>query len=201
MSKTLVHLVRHAEVHNPNNIWYGRLEGFDLSERGFRQAEELAGYFGHHEIQAVYSSPLSRAMQTSSAIATMLGVEVQIDQDLIETGSRLEGKAGGWRVIRNPWNLRHFMNPMLPSWGEPYVDVRARMAAAIERIRRAHEGKEAIAVSHMTPILVARLFYGQNPRPPWRAGLPCERASVTTLEFEGDRCISTDYRPVGSHVF
>ena len=40
--ETIVHLVRHGEVHNPDAILYGRSTGFHLSERGLRMADRIA---------------------------------------------------------------------------------------------------------------------------------------------------------------
>ena len=198
--RTLVHLVRHAEVHNPANVWYGRLEGFKLSERGLRQAKALAEYFADNDIAAVHCSPLTRAIQTATPIAERHGIEIEIDDGLIESETKLQGRPGDMRLFRNPLNARHFINPMRPSWGESYASTGARMAEVIEKLRRACAGREGIAVSHMTPVLVARLLVEGNPRPPWRAGLPCRRASVTTLEFENDSYVRTIYEPVGSSV-
>jgi broad specificity phosphatase PhoE len=198
--RTLVHLVRHAEAENPHNIWYGRLEGFRLSERGLRQVEALVQYFAHTHVQAVYSSPLTRALQTATPIAQSLGLELEVDDDLIESEAKLEGNPGDLRLLRNPLNIRFFLNPMRPSWGEPYKRIRSRMGRAIDRIMQAHAGGEAIAVSHQTPVVVARLMVEQNRKPPWRAKIPCTQASVTTLEYEDGRYVATHYEPVGSSV-
>ena len=40
--KTIVHLLRHGEVHNPQGILYGRSTGFHLSERGRAMADRVA---------------------------------------------------------------------------------------------------------------------------------------------------------------
>lgn len=198
---TLIHLVRHAEVENPGNIWYGRLEGYVLSERGLRQADAVAEYLSSRPIAAVYMSPMERAIQTADKIAARHSLEPQVEPDLIESMSKLEGKPGDMRLFRNPLNARHFINPFRPSWGESYNSTSARMLAAVERMRGKHAGGEAVAVSHMTPILVARLRIEGNPKPPWRAGLPCRRASVTTIEFDDDgKYLSTNYEPVGSSI-
>jgi broad specificity phosphatase PhoE len=198
--RTLIHLVRHAEAENPDNIWYGRLEGFFLSQRGLRQVDALMQYFAGSKVQAVYSSPLTRALQTATPIAESLGLPLKVDEDLIESESKLEGWPGDVRLLRNPLNARYFLNPLRPSWGEPYKSIRLRMGRAVDRIRDAHTGGEAIAVSHMTPVLVARLMIERNPKPPWRAKLPCARASITTLEFDDNRYVATRYQPVGSEI-
>lgn len=197
---TLVHLVRHGEVENPLNIWYGRMEGFGLSERGRRQAEVLGRHFAGRKIEAVFSSPMERALQTAAPIAQAVGVEVAVVDDIIESYTKLQGKTGNWRMFRNPLLLRHFLLPSRPSWGEPYLHIRKRMSASLVSMARAHEGGEVVAVSHMTPILVARLWAGQNRRAPWRAKLACTHASITTLEFEGEQWGCTGYLEVGAEV-
>lgn len=198
--RTLVHLVRHAEVENPANTWYGRLDGYVLSERGMRQAKALGQHFAERELAGIYSSPLTRAIQTSEAIAQATGLEVVEEVNLIETVTHLEGGPADWRVFRKPKNFRYFVNPLRPSWGEPYPQVRRRMLAAIDRIRREHPGAESVAVSHMSPILIARLMIEGTRRPPWATGTPCARASVTTLAFEDDHYAGTEYVEVGSSI-
>jgi broad specificity phosphatase PhoE len=42
MTRTVVHLVRHGEVRNPDGMLYGRLPGYRLSDRGERQAAQVA---------------------------------------------------------------------------------------------------------------------------------------------------------------
>jgi broad specificity phosphatase PhoE len=197
--RTLIHLVRHAEVENPKNTWYGRLEGFGLSERGLRQAAALGEEFAAAKIAAIYSSPLTRTTETAAAIAEPHGLEVQIDPDIIESETLLQGKPVD-RLFLNPMNLRYFLNPFRPSWGESYESIRQRMLRAIERMRTQHAGAEVIALSHMTPILVGRISIEGNRLPPWRARLRCARASVTTLEFEDDRHLGTRYEEIGTRV-
>lgn len=197
---TLIHLVRHAEVENPHAVWYGRLPGFVLSERGRRQAAALAEYFQDHDMVGVYSSPLERAMQTAEVIAEPKGLKVVTDEDLIESDTYLQGKPGSARVLRNPLNWRFFVNPFRPSWGESYSSIRARMLEAVERIRERHARGEAAVVSHMTPILVARMRLEGDRRPAWGAQPPCGKASVTSLEFDGDKFVRTQYVDVGRAV-
>ena len=198
--RTFIHLVRHAEVENPNNIWYGRLEGFKLSERGLRQAAALRYYFEDRPLAAVYSSPLERAMQTARATAEPQGMEPIEELDIIESETRLQGKPGDGRLFRNPLNLRHFINPYKPSWGESYSSIAERMIRAVYRMRNEHAGKEVVAVSHMTPIIVARLRVEGRRTHPWRARVACARASITSLEFEDDRFLSSRYRDLGTAV-
>jgi broad specificity phosphatase PhoE len=198
--RTLIHLVRHAEVENPRNVWYGRLEGFVLSARGRRQAATLGERFEKHDLAAIYSSPLERAVETAEAIARPHDLEVQVNEDIIESETRLQGKYGDLRLFRNPLNLRFFVNPYRPSWGESYKNISDRMGRAVERMLEEHRGNEVVAVSHMTPISTARLRAEKQARPPWRGRILVARASITTLEYNDDRFVKATYEDVGSRV-
>lgn len=198
MTTTVVHLVRHAEVENPDNIWYGLLDGFPLSAKGRETAEALGQYFADHPLAAIYASPLTRAQETADAIARARGLDVVTCRDVIETQSHLQGQHADRRVFLNPRNLRYFVNPFRPSWGEPYRSVAARMVRAVEAMRIAHPDGEVVAVSHMTPIMIGRLAVEGRPLRPWLAKIVCRRGSVTSLVFEGDRYARTAYQEVGT---
>lgn len=198
MTTTVIHLVRHAEVENPDNIWYGHLEGFPLSDIGRQTAEALGEFFASHPLAAIYASPLARAQETAGAIATARGLEVVTCRDIVETQSHLQGQYADRRVFLKPGNLRYFVNPLRPSWGEPYRSVAARMVRAVEAIRLAHTGEEVVAVSHMTPIQIGRLAIEGRPLRPWLPKVPCRRGSLTTLEFDDGAYARTLYQEVGT---
>ena len=68
--KTIVHVMRHGEVHNPDKILYGRLPDYHLSERGRAQAQAVADWLALRDIVYVVASPLERAQETAEPIAT-----------------------------------------------------------------------------------------------------------------------------------
>ena len=198
---TVVHLLRHGEVHNPGKILYGRLPGFRLSDAGIAMAEKAAGWFSGRDVTLLVSSPLERAQQTAAPIAEVLSLPVQIDDRLIEAGNAFEGlRVGvGDGALRQPqhwWKLR---NPFRPSWGEPYVEIAARMLAAVEAARDTARGHEAVLVSHQLPIWTLRLHlegrrYVHDPR-----RRQCGLASVTSVSYDGDRMDSISYaEPAGA---
>mgnify|MGYP001108987819 FL=1 len=82
---TKVHVMRHGEVHNPEQILYGRLPGFYLSERGQEQARAVAEALAGSDIVAIIASPLERAQQTAAPIAERHGLSIATDPDLIES--------------------------------------------------------------------------------------------------------------------
>jgi broad specificity phosphatase PhoE len=194
--QTRVHLIRHGEVHNPGRILYGRLPGFRLSETGRAQAIAAADMLADADIVAVIASPLQRAQETAAPIAARHDLEVDIDEDLIESANIFEGKRvspgdGAWRNPRYWWHLR---NPITPTWGEPYAEIAARMATAVDKARARAAGHEVVCVSHQLPVWTVRQHLSgkrlwHDPR-----RRQCDVGSVTTLIFDGDRLVDVDYR-------
>ena len=140
--QTRVHVVRHGEVHNPSGILYGRLPGFRLSDTGRAQADAVAEALADRDVVAVIASPLQRAQETATPIAAKHGLAVDTDPDLIESENFFEGRRvgpgdGAWRDPRFWWRLR---DPFTPSWGEPYADIAARMAGAVDKARARARG-------------------------------------------------------------
>ena len=175
MSHTIIHLVRHGEVYNPDRILYGRIPDYHLSARGQSMAAATAQSFANHDIALLWSSPLERAQETAG-------------------GNRFEGlRVNSWRSqLINPIRWPLMWNPALPSWGEHYVDIAARMMDAVDSARRQAAGHEGILVTHQLPIVcVQRTILGQplahNP-----SNRVCDLASVTSLVFRGDQLV--DYR-------
>ncbi|MGH3695653.1 MAG: histidine phosphatase family protein [Pseudonocardiaceae bacterium] len=200
MSRTVVHLLRHGEVHNPERILYGRLPGFRLSELGVRQAERLAVHLGHHDVVHVAASPLLRAQQTAAPIATVHGLDLVIDEELIEAGNVFEGSRMpvGHGALRDPLFLTKLRNPFRPSWGEPYREIAERMLAAVHRARRRAAGHEAVCVSHQLPIWTLRRHLDQRRlwHDPRRR--QCSVASLTSLVFAGEALVEVVYsQPAG----
>jgi broad specificity phosphatase PhoE len=199
-SETVVHLVRHGEVYNPDGVLYGRLPGFRLSEAGEKMAVQVADALRGHDIRVVRSSPLERAVQTAAPIATAADVEPTTDDRLIESDNFFEGKTFGVGdgSLKNPSVWRHLWNPFRPSWGEPYVEVAARVLAAVADARDAAVGHEAVLVSHQLPIEVTRRSVEGGHlwhRPDRRK---CALASITSLVYLGDRLVRVDYsEPAG----
>jgi broad specificity phosphatase PhoE len=192
---TVVHLLRHGEVHNPAGVLYGRLPGYNLSELGRKMAERVAEHFAGQDVTHLGSSPLERAQQTAAPTAAALGLPVQIDERLIEADNVFEGKTFGVGdgSLRRPAHWVHLRNPLRPSWGEPYRDLARRMLAAIADARDAARGHEALLVSHQLPIWTARSF--ATGRRLWHdpRKRQCALASLTSFTYQGDELVSVSY--------
>jgi broad specificity phosphatase PhoE len=192
---TVVHLVRHGEVHNPEKILYGRLPGYHLSELGRQMAEVVAEHFADEDVTFVGASPLERAQETAQPIAAAHDLPIVTDARLIEAENYFQGLQFGVGdgSLRHPRHWSRLRNPMTPSWGEPYLEQAARMKAAMADARDAARGHEAVLVSHQLPVWTARssvegrrLWHDPRRR-------QCTLASVTSFTYEGDRIVAVTY--------
>ncbi len=198
---TVVHLVRHGEVENPRGVLYGTLPGFHLSADGRVMAKAAADFLAGRDVTVLRSSPLERALETAEPFAAQFGLDVVIDDRLIEPWNHFEGMRFGVGdgALRRPAHWRHLWNPFRPSWGEPYGEIAARMQAAMLDAVAAARGHEAVLVSHQLPIWVARrntegrrLWHDPRRR-------QCALASVTSFSYDGDRVTKVRYAdPAGA---
>lgn len=193
--RTVVHLLRHGEVFNPEGVLYGRLPGYYLSDLGKQMAVRAADALANHDVTHVISSPMERAQQTATPIAERHGLPIETDPDLIEADNIFEGQrvSVGDGVLKQPRTWKHLYNPFRPSWGEPYDEVAARMNRAIAAARATARGHEAVLVSHQLPIWIARL--AAEERRLWHdpRSRQCTLASLTSLTFDDDALVAITY--------
>jgi len=201
----VVHLVRHGEVDNPSSLFYGRLPGFSLSDRGAAQAAASAAHLARVARGAqLLSSPLERARETATILQEALApTDFAVDERLIEAGSWRDGLPRRFAPLAH--GLR-FLQASARQQREATLAVIDRMLSAIRDAAR--QSEVSVLVSHQSPILLARVAlergYRGEPRAafgrlsPWvYLRSPCDLASVTTLllELEGEhmRLISSSY--------
>jgi broad specificity phosphatase PhoE len=200
---SIVHVIRHGEVENPEKILYGRQPGWRLSQRGEEMAQVVADWSKSIDLGALHASPLQRAQETAAPIARAHSLDITTDEKLIEAANIFEGKKFelGSGVLRHPSSWKHLVNPWKPSWGEPYEEQISRMLAAVFQARDAAQGKDAIVVSHQLPIWILRsaiegrrLIHDPRKR-------QCTLASVTSIHFDEQAMISgTSYSEPAKHL-
>ena len=190
---TVVHLMRHGEVHNPGGVLYGRLDGFHLSELGNEMARLVAAHLETNDITHVVASPLDRAQETAAPIAADHEVTITTDVRVIESENQFEGRTVSKLDLLHPRNWHLFTDITKPSWGEPYEQIAVRMLAAIADARHAARGHEAVVVSHQLPVWTVRnklegrrLWHDPRKR-------ECTLASLTSLTYHGDELASITY--------
>ncbi len=195
--QSVVHLVRHGQVHNPDGILYGRLPGYGLSEIGRAMAERLGEYFADAPLTHLRCSPLQRARETMAPIAANHpDLEIVTDDRVIEAANVFEGRNFGRynQVLLLPQNLWHLRNPLRPSWGEAYPSIVARVKAAMrDAAQAAGDGGQALIVMHELPIWISRLAAEGRSLVHDPRKRECRLASVTSFTWVDDRIAAVDY--------
>ncbi|MGQ9475283.1 MAG: histidine phosphatase family protein [Actinomycetota bacterium] len=152
-----VYLLRHGETeYHAQQRLLGRLD-IGLNERGREQALKVVDFFRGLRLDAIYSSPLKRCLETAGPIARERGLTIQVLEGLMEVDMgdwdgrtfeelfREEGElVGKW--MRNPSSVA------IPG-GEDFGTVRDRVMSAVREIISRHPGDQRVlVVSHGGPI-------------------------------------------------
>ena len=186
---TIIHLIRHGEVHNPSKVLYGRLPRFRLTAKGRRQARAAGQLLGNQRIDAMYSSPLLRARQTAREILGSIDQStLHISVLLNEVCTAYEGLPGAQVDARNG-----DIYTDAPACFEQPEDIVDRTRRFIGRMRRRYPGGRIAAVTHGDIITFMVLWARDMPTTPHnktrllKAGYPSAypaHASITTLTFQ-----------------
>ena len=146
-------LARHGETEtNRERLALGR-EDVPLNENGRRQAAAVAASLSGMSVDAVYSSPLRRALETAEAIAAVHGLPVEVDEALTEmdvgemeglTAAEMRGRYGDF--LRR-WFSDGAGGLAMPG-GESLQQVQDRAWAAVNSLRATHPEGSVVAVSH-----------------------------------------------------
>ncbi|WP_287153035.1 histidine phosphatase family protein [Candidatus Solincola tengchongensis] len=151
------YLLRHGETeYHAQHRLLGRLD-IGLNERGREQARRVVEFFRGLKLDAVYSSPLRRCLETAAPVAEDHGLSIQVLEGLMEVDMgewdgrtfdelfREEGEmVGKW--MRNPSSVA------IPG-GEDFGTVRDRVMSAVREITSRHPGDQRVlVVTHGGPI-------------------------------------------------
>ncbi|SEB25965.1 MULTISPECIES: bifunctional RNase H/acid phosphatase [unclassified Mycobacterium] len=182
-------LLRHGQTELSVHRRYSGRGNPPLTELGREQAAAAATYIaGIEGISAVISSPLQRALDTAKAAASALGLDVTVDDDLIETDfGAWEGLTFREAAERDPELHRSWLGDtsVAPPDGESFDTVTHRIRRARNRIIAEHGATTVLVVSHVTPIkTILRQALDAGPGILYRLHL--DLASLSIAEFFGD---------------
>ena len=185
-----IYLIRHGEVHNPDQILYGRLPGFRLNDNGRRQAREAGKTLNGRSIDAVFSSPMLRARQTAQAIlAHHPHLKLRISGLINEVCTSFEGRPGA-EIDARDGDVYTGVNACY----EQPRDILLRTRRFISRVSRRYPNGRVAAVTHGDMITFMVLWakgFGPTPGNKTRllqAGYPVSypaHASITALTYQG----------------
>ena len=188
MTVTRLLLVRHGATAATEEDRFSGSSGAELSEQGRWQAARLGERLSRQNITAVYSSPLSRALDTARIVADRCGLEPVTRDGLREIGH------GHWEGMKREDVERQFeaeyaaweTDPFTfaPEGGESGVSVLARALPVIREIVTAHPGGQVLVVSHKATLrLVLSSLLAFDPRG-YRDRLDQSPACLNVVDFK-----------------
>lgn len=157
---TRLFLVRHGEVDSNREMRFLGRTDEPLNAVGRWQAADLGGAFGSIAIDALWSSPLGRTMETAEAIADATGAAIRTDGRLTELDF------GSWEGLTR--NEVREISPedraRVQTWeadpvirtpgGESLAELQSRVLTAIGDIVTEYPGASTVIVTHMGPVKV-----------------------------------------------
>lgn len=201
---TKLYLIRHCEaMGNVQRLFQGTTD-LDISENGEKQLEYLKARFANIEIDAVYSSPLMRAVKTAHSVADQKGLEVITRKGLCELdGGVVEGKPFAESFQKYPHLADEWDNhpqDFHPQDGESMRHAYDRIWEAVLEIVKENKGKKIAAATHggISRCLLCRLIYGNIDRlkdVSW-----CENTAVSLIEFDSELNPTLVFMNDHSHV-
>jgi probable phosphoglycerate mutase len=184
---TRLYLVRHGATRLTAEDRFSGEVGVDLSDEGRAQADRLGIRLQDDGITAVYTSPLSRALETARIVGARCGLEP------VPVGDLREISHGHWEGMRRrdvearfadeyaAWEEDPFT--FTPQGGESGVAVLARALPALREIVVRHEGARVLVVSHKATIrIVLSSLLGFDVRG-YRDRLDQAPACLNVLDF------------------
>ena len=172
-------LVRHGQASWSDSGDYGRTA--PLTDLGRRQVTALAREFrASGPVDALYTSPFSRAMETAELLSDAIGLEPVVEPGLAEfelAGATIEN------IEKRPdllvWKPGH-----TSASGETLASFCARVASFCEETVRRHSGERVAVVSQGGTIgATLRWSLGIGPDAPWEHDFEAPNASITELEY------------------
>jgi probable phosphoglycerate mutase len=185
---TRLYLVRHGATPLTAEDRFSGSVGVDLSEEGCDQVRRLAARLARHHVGAVYSSPLSRTLETARILAEPHRLTPVLRDGLREIShGRWEGLTRREVEERYPdeygaWEADPFT--FAPRDGESGLGVLARALPVIREIVAAHEGDHVLVVSHKATLrLILSSLLGFDARG-YRDRLDQSPACLNVLDFK-----------------
>lgn len=158
----VIYLMRHGRVHNPDEIMYGDLPGFHLSEEGVIQAQKAGDCFVRSGIRLglIVSSPLERAAETAQAVASVTGAPLRFDERLTEWGNALWA---GKKIKEFDLKSGYYAEPMVMNGMEPHERAAQRVLSVMHELKFSSDNESVLLVSHREALASAILNINRRP--------------------------------------
>ncbi|MBQ5833191.1 MAG: histidine phosphatase family protein [Clostridia bacterium] len=206
---TTLILVRHGQSNtNLEQRFTGQGHAV-LTELGQKQAECTAHYLDRYSIDVIYSSDLTRSMQTAEATARRQGRSVIPNANLREIDAGLwEGLPYAELKKTYPESYALWTDDLgraHPDGGESVTDLAERMCREVDALAKQNPGKCIAIFSHATPVRMAGCRWMGVPFEEAASTPRCSNASVTIAEYDDEghflRLVEYAYdRHLGEHT-
>ncbi len=154
--------MRHGEAeNNAHHILAGRNMGYHLTERGKVQVGGVAEKLKTISIDAMYTSPITRAMETSQIVSEKVGINYATDDRLTETDMGSLTGIGYNEVLERYGNLflkfyQDDNDDVLSEMRiERFSSVGVRISSMLDYVAENHPDKNVLLVTHLDPIKAA----------------------------------------------
>lgn len=197
----LLLLIRHGENDFvKTGKMAGRLPGVHLNERGQKQAQALGEALKDVPIKAIYSSPLERAVETATPIASARKLEIIQEPEVMDADiGAWQGKSikvvrltKVWKIVQSSPSRFRFPD------GESFPEMQTRIANALERIIKKHNRPQdiVVVVFHADPIKLAVSHFLGLPLDHFQR-LSCDTGSLTAIyaSDSGANLVKLNQRP------
>ncbi|MFI6013978.1 bifunctional RNase H/acid phosphatase [Streptomyces sp. NPDC051243] len=190
-------LLRHGETPLTPQKRFSGSGGTDpsLSAVGREQAERVGAALARRgTIQHILASPLTRTRETAGIVAARLGLDVTIEDGLIETDfGAWEGLTFGEVRERYPDDLNAWLadpEARPTGNGESFAATATRIAATRDKLIAAYTGRTVLLVTHVTPIKTfVRLALGAPPESLFRMELSAASLSAVAYYADGNASV------------
>ena len=162
---TTFFLIRHASCNGLGQTLWGRTPGICLNQTGELQAQRLADRFKNLTLDAIYSSPLERALQTAEVFARSMKLEVRRSDAVNEIDfGEWTGKTFDELSVDEQWRRfnGHRSMTTIPG-GESFLEVQNRIVKEIDALAQQHGEARVALVSHADVIRAAVAYFAGTP--------------------------------------
>ena len=191
-------LIRHGQsVTNLSNTFAGQWAEVELSPLGYRQAQAAADYIAaRYDVDVIYSSDLTRAIQTAMPLSIACSTPVLLDRELREINvKKWQGRDYGWIAAHYPGEYAVYKNDFgrfQVAGCESTVQMTERIMRALRHIADEHSDEgcssRTVAVfTHATTLRAANcVLRGIAPEKMNTVPFP-GNASITEVKYDGAR--------------
>jgi probable phosphoglycerate mutase len=181
--------MRHGQAdNNVNRVLVGRHLESHLTEKGQMQVKETAQLLKNMSISKIYSSPVTRAIETTQIVGEELGLDYEIDDRLYEIDL---GKLAGtnYDEVLNKYGnlfLSFYMgdDSVLSNHGvESFTAVKSRIRDLLDQVMARHDNHNVLLVTHLDPIKAA-ISYILDLKPESLYKWHMRNAALTILKQE-----------------